>query len=348
MDWKARDLTTALKTAPDKLPPLILVYGEDSGMVRKHVADLAKHILPDINDPFASDRISASDLVESPSLIADAAATISFGGGMRLVRLEDFAADTKGTGQGKITEAVTEALLAYADTPSANAVVLVAAPLLDAKTALATKLARHKNAAALRVYADKAQDIGTVVNQAVQAAGKRIAADARTFLVENLGNDRGVTTAELEKLVLYTQDKDEITLADCLNVIAAAPSVNIFKLCDAIGHRDSKQVDNLLRFLAEEGEDMVYVHTMALRHIRRLLQCKERIAQGTSPMEAVKTLRPPVAPFMQGDFLNQVNGMPLPRLRTALSRLEQMVEASRSKAVPADLILRRGLLGLSL
>ena len=348
MQWKPKDIGSALKTPPEKLPAVILIYGEDSGAVRKYTQDFAKHILPDLNDPFSSDRISAADLVDNPSLLRDAATTISFGGGMRLVRLEDFAPDTKGAGQPKITEAVTAAALACADDPTPNAVVLISAPLLDAKAGLASKLGRHKNAATLRCYQDNAQGLGAVLAATLNQVGKTITADARAFLMDNLGNDRGITTAELDKLMLYAQDKAEITLEDCLAVIAAAPSVNVFRLCDAIGHRDAKQVDTLLNFLSEEGEDMVYVQTMVLRHLRRLLKCKELVATGMSAQEAIRSLRPPVAPFMQDDFSRQLQGLPLTRLRQSTKRLEQMVEASRTKAVPADLILRRGILGLSL
>jgi DNA polymerase-3 subunit delta len=345
MEWKAPNLTNALKSPPDKLPPVILVYGEDSGMVRQHIKALAAHVLPDPNDPFASDRVSAADLVATPSALADAAGTISFGGGLRLVRVEDFAPDSSREG---ITAAVTEAVLAYADAPSPNAVVLVAAPLLEDKSALATKLKKHPNAATLRCFNDRAQDIGQLIDGAVRQSGQTLRADARTFLIESLGRDRGISAAEIDKLMLYTLGKPEITLEDCLMSVAAAPSATVFKLCDAIGHRDARLVDQLLTQLEEEGESLVGVQMRVLSHLRRLLKVKEMLATGVAAPDAAKALRPPVAPFAQGDFLKQVNGLPLPRLRTALTRLEHMTETSRSRAVPADLILRRGLLGLSL
>lgn len=344
MKWYARNLEQALKGKPESLPPLVLIYGDDSGQVRSLANSLCAAVVPDPNDPFAADRLTLEDLAHSPGRLLDSAATISFGGGVRLVRVDGFTPGLakNDPGYSGLQEGV-EMLLAN---PPSNAVVVVPAPGLDAKAALATKVEKHTTAAAVRCFVDTSRDVSTRLRERFQNAGRPLTADALAFLAENLGNDRGVTESEAEKLELYTHGKTQVTLEDCLAVVAAAPSVNIFKLCDAVGGRDTAQADRLLQSLLEEGEDLYGALIMVTRHLRRLMQVHEAMAEGSSAASAMAKLRPPVVPMAQKDFQAQLARYNYPRLQQMYTRAYKTLRDSRRSGLDGSLAMARGIMAL--
>ncbi len=133
-----------------------------------------------------------------------------------------------------------------------------------------------------------------------------------------------------------------------LSVVAAAPSANLFKLCDAIGLRQKKEVDRYLELLEQEGTDMVMLQAQVMRHMKRLLVVKEKMEQGLSSQDALKALKPPVMSFAQAGFMRQVNSHSLVRLRKTADVFYKMQLESRQGALPPELVIKRAILSLSL
>lgn len=339
MKWNPQQLETTIQKGAASLPPMLLIYGDDGGLVRR-LAKKAAHAVCPNDDPFLVDKLIADDIKHTPSLLLEAAQTMGFGG-TKLITVDAAHADAAGT--AAVTAAVKDLLN---DELPTTAVIIISATGIDAKSALAKAVEGHKNTAAIRCFLDSGRDIATVIAEKLAATGQTITLEARQFLVENLGNDRGITETELDKLVLYAAEKKQITLEDCLEVIAAAPSVTVFKLCDAVGLRDRKQTDALLNMLTHEGVDGNMMLAMVARHLRRLLECQTLLAQGLSPHEAMSRLKPPV--FMGKDvFQQQLNRTSKGRLEQALDRLYTLQADSRKGFMAADDIIHRGLLALS-
>ena len=347
MKWHANQLRQNIQQNAADIPPLVLVYGDDSGLVRKLAKETAEKVCPD-DDPFLVDRLSADDLKNTPSRLLESAQTMGFGSGQKLIQLDANHLDS--TTQKATTDAV-KSYLAHLESGAgsegpASAVVVMSASGLDAKQAMVKAAEKSNKAAAVRCFLDSERDIGQLINEKLTSIGQTIAPDARQFLAEGLGRDRGVTESELEKLLLYTIHKKEITLEDTLEVVASAPSVNIFKLCDAIGLRDKKQTDQLLNRLHHEGVDPNVMLAMVGRHLRRLKACQDMGREGLSPQQAMGKLRPPV--FMGKDiFQTQLQRTSLTRLSHSITRLYHLQEASRKGTADPALTVHRGLLALS-
>lgn len=339
MKWNPKQLETAAANGEADLPRLIVVYGDDGGLVRHLVRKTAQAVCPN-DDPFLVDKLIADDIKQTPSLLTESAQTIGFGG-TKLITVD--AAHADAAGNAAVTAAVKDLL--SEDLPT-TAVIVIAATGIDAKSALAKAVEGHKQAAAIRCFLDSGRDLTTVISEKLATTGQKITPEARQFLVENLGNDRGITESELDKLLLYTADETQITLEHCLEVIASAPSVTVFKLCDAIGLRDRKQTDATLQMLQHEGVDGNMMLAMVARHLRRLLECQALCGQGMRPQDAMNRLRPPV--FMGKDlFQQQLGCYPKQRLEQALERLYILQASSRKGFASSDDIIHRGLLALS-
>lgn len=343
MKWKPAQLQVELSKASPNLPYLVCVYGDDAGVVRQFGKATVEKMLADPNDPFLSDRISVEDLQQEPGKLLDSASTMSFGGGTRVIRVEGVNGDLTANQMKPVVEAVKYCL----EQPLQDVIIIIPAPRVDAKNALAKEIEKHKVAVAIRCFQDTARDLNTFIREYFQKEGKRISGDALSFLLENLGNDREITQRELEVLNLYAGKEDEITLEHCLETVSSAPSLNIFKLCDAIGNRDKKAVDIHLQHMVEEGEDLFRASTLILRHLRRLLKARELMDSGMSSDAALKSLAPPVF-FGKPEFLRQAQTYPKVRLEQAYDRFYKLQRDSRQGLVSANHAYERGILGLGL
>lgn len=343
MKWNLGQLQAALKKGAAELPPLVLIYGEDGGTVREYARHVSCMVTPDLDDPFMTSKVSVEDIAQEPSCIRDNAGTVSFGAGLRLVRVEGVNGDLTAATLTKVADALKTAL----SDPQDGSVIVVAAPGVLNTHAMAKAVEKDKKAVAVRCFHDNARDISSVIQEFMGKYNLRVRPDAMSFLRDNLGNDRDITYRELETLSIYAQGEGEVTLEHCLETISSAPSVSVFKLCDAVGMRDAVQVEKCLKLLKEEGEDLNMILSLVLRHLRRLLQAKEYMNEGMNADAAMAKLTPPVF-FGKREFGAQLNKYPLGRLRRLSERFYTLQKQSRTTGLPSDLILERGILSQSM
>ncbi|MFT7144109.1 MAG: DNA polymerase-3 subunit delta [Alphaproteobacteria bacterium] len=342
MKWTVKQLESALKQSKPSWYGLVCVYGEDAGLAKYFAKQVAQSIAPDMNDPFAVDRIRVEDLLENPTVLNDSLSTVSFGFSDKLVYLEGVSKDLPTQAIQKITAAISDALNVLTE----GVTLVFSASGFEPKQAFIKQIEKHGNAIGVRCYVDNSQGVRGVVKDFFAKTNKQLSPDALAFLSDNLGNDRAVTVGELEKLAIYVGENDKVTIEDCLASISAAPSVNAFKLCDAIGLRDRQKADEYLHFLKEEGQDSSMVLALVIRHMRRLLQAKEMVGQGENADRAMMSLKPPVF-FGKREFAQQMNSYPAKRLSGSLERLCDLQLASRQGAAESNLVIARGILALS-
>lgn len=346
MKWKPSQLEPLLghrAKAVAAVPPVVCIYGDDAGIIRQLSQKLFKTLLTNPDDPFLSEHINAEDLLHEPSRLLDAAATIAFGGGLRVIQLHGVHAEA-----GKpVLTAVTQAVQACLAASLQEVVMIIPAAGIDAKSALVTAVEKSPQGAGIRCFHDNNRDLSAVITTFFAAQNQKIMPDALAFLTENLGNDREVTLRELEVLSLYAGAGQPVTLVDCHATVSSAPSLSIFKLCDAIGERNIKAVDQHLQHMQEEGEDLFGASIMVARHLKRLLKVRRLIDAGTPAEVALKSLKPPVA-FGQQEFLRQAQRYPASRLQQLHKHFYRLQLESRQGLLPANAVIERLLLSLSL
>jgi DNA polymerase-3 subunit delta len=344
MKWSASQLQQNLKGFADNLPPLVLVYGEDFGVIRECARSVHASVVSDLNDPFLNDKIDVDHLVSDNLLIKKSADTLSFGGGMKLVRVEGITESS----DKKVKDALTDAVKYCLEDLPTQSVIVVAFPGLDAKSALAKKVEADKKALAIRCFHDNDRDLSQIILSDLRKYGISASQDVLHFLLDSMGSDRHVTAQEIQKLITYVGKNKEVTLEDCFQVISTAPSMNIFALCDAVALRDTKKVDTYLQKVLEQGEDLHMTFSLVLRHLRRVMFCQDVMEKEKCNVNtAMGKLKPPV--FMnKSEFARQVQTYPQKRLKNLYERFYTMQLESREGILSANDVIERGVIGLSL
>jgi DNA polymerase-3 subunit delta len=312
-----------------------LVYGPDAGLVQERTEKLLKSVVPDLTDPFNVADLSETVLLADPARLADEAAAISMMGGRRVVRVR---------GAGNDLAELFESLL---DDPKGDALVVVEAGDLAKSGALRKLFDDHKTAIAVQCYPDSVRDLGDVVRDALRAEGLSITPDALEDAVSRLGNDRGVTRREIEKLLLYMHGQKQVALEDVRAVMGDETEARSESACDAAGGGDLVKLDRELERLWVSDTNPAQVLRSAMGHFQKLLQARESTARGEAIDTVMKRLRPPVHFSRATAFKAQAQRWSSDKLGDALDMLLDAEALTRTTGVPAEAVTGRTLMNIA-
>ena len=149
----------AFLAKPDRLPDVILIFGEDSGLVSERVRALIGASVDDPDDPFSLVRLDGDEIAADPARLLDEAQTIPLFGGRRAVWVR---------AGGRNFAAALEAVLAL---PKSECRVVIEAGDLRRTAPLRAVCERAKNAAAVPCYPDNEAALERLIDGEMRAAG---------------------------------------------------------------------------------------------------------------------------------------------------------------------------------
>lgn len=158
---------------------VILLHGEDTGLIRERAQDATRKIAGSTDDPF---RVSVLDK-ETHDRLEEEATALSLMGGRRVVRVRD-ASDS-------LLKAVSHVLEQPTDT-----VVILESPSLPSRSKLRALLEKRPDCASVGCYPEEGRTLEATITQMLAAHTVRIEPDALHWLMGRLGADRGPPAAK--------------------------------------------------------------------------------------------------------------------------------------------------------
>lgn len=326
----------------------VLIYGPDGGLVRERADALARMLVNDFKDPFNYIELTDADLKEEPGRLSDEAAALSFAGGERVVRLR-----TSGEAAAKPAGNFLRALDAGHVKP--NGLVIIEAGELGPRSGLRKAFEKAKRAAALPCYADAPADVRAMAQDAASAEELRFDEDALDLAVAVLGEDRGVSRAEIDKLILYKGPKDlrtgpgTITLEDVRASLVDGLGDAMDDAAAACADGAPARLSAALHKAGAAGASPIGLLRALQRQFARLQTAQSFVDSGDSAASAMKKLKPPVFFAEQRAFEQRLykwrDGA---RLAQALRMLIGAEMEAKSSGAPQREIVERAALRLSL
>ncbi|HSA81032.1 MAG TPA: DNA polymerase III subunit delta [Geminicoccaceae bacterium] len=323
--------------------PAVLVYGPDQGLVRERVERLVGVVLDDPKDPFRLTELSADALRGDPGRLLDEARALCLAGGRRVVRLR------------QASDQATAACRALLGLERLEALVVIDAGELGASSSLRRLIEGAPNAAALACYRDEGRDLGALVDRLLAEHDLEVEPEARGYLVEHLGADRGITRNEVAKLALYFDDpaadrpaRRRVTLEDAASVVGDSAALDLDDLVHAATSGEAAQVERCLDRLLGEGQAPVRLLRALALHLGRLHQLACRVEGGESIDQAIDRARPPIHFRRRPSFKAALRRWPAARAGMALSSLLDAEIGCKTTGWPAAALCRRAVLGVCL
>jgi DNA polymerase III subunit delta len=321
--------------------PVVLVYGPDQGLVRERVLRLIGTALDDPGDPFRLSELSADVVRGDPGRLLDEARALCLLGGRRVVRLR------------QAGDQATAACRALLQLEPLEALVVIDAGELGASSSLRRLIEGARNAAALPCYRDEGRDLGELVDRLLAEHGLAVEPEARAYLVEHLGADRGITRSEIAKLALYCaapagdpRGAARVTLEAAAGMVGDSAALDLDDLVHAAAAGDAPQLERCLERLLGEGEAPVRLVRALANHFTRLHQLALRVAAGEPLEDVVERARPPIHFRRKAAVRQALRRWPPERAAAALGRLLAAEIGCKTTGWPAAALCRRAALGV--
>jgi DNA polymerase-3 subunit delta len=120
----------------------------------------------------------------------------------------------------------------------------------------------------------RGKDLKAWIRQRVKADGGDIAAEAVNLLAELIGGDLWAMDGEIQKLLLYDQERP-ISEDDVRQLVTCVQEANVFALVDAVAEGRTQLAQRLLHRLYDEGMSATYILTMITRQFRLIAVARD-------------------------------------------------------------------------
>ncbi len=291
-------LSRALRDWPERWRAA-LVFGPDEGLVRERAEAIAGQIVPDRQDAFRVARLDEDRLKTDPAVLADELQAISMFGGRRLVWLRLQA------------DAQAARVAAALEQPAGDGFLLVEAGNLGPRARLRMLFEKADDLAAIPCYADSERDLAALIDGWLREQKLTADAQARAYLLAELGRDRAVSRQELEKLALFFADDRtrRLDLATVEALIGESGAADAQDVVRAALEGKAEALERKWISALAGGVQPIAVLRILAQQLIRLKPLMLACACGARPAEVVAQARPPIF------FRDQ------PAVRAALARI---------------------------
>jgi DNA polymerase-3 subunit delta len=315
---------------------IVLIHGEDSGLVRERADALQAAIVAD-KDPFRLAEMPRDAAVKSGALAGEAAA-LSMTGGRRVIRVRD------------ATDAVAAAAREVLASP-AEALVIIEAGELQARSKLRSLLEGEPSAAVIACYRERGADLARTLGEMFREEGVQADPAALDWLAGRLGDDRLQMRREVEKIALYVGAGGTVGEEEVLACVGDGSALEVDEALVAATTGDIPLADRALDSALSEGASPIGVLRSALRHLQRLHLAACGLERGQDIGTAMEALRPPVFGRQRPGFERALRLWSVDRLETALAALQQAEirakSGSAARPLPDGAVVRAVMLDIA-
>ena len=236
---------------------VVLLYGDDAGMIRERAETLVRAAAGSLDDPFLVAELTRDEISGLP----DEAASLPLTGGRRVVRVRE----------------VTDAALPHVRSvlrSNAPALVVLEGAGLGTRARVTIEVEAASDGAGIACYPEEGRALETTIRDTMRQAGINIDPDAVSWLAGQLGGDRAATRAEREKLALYAGAGGRVDLDAAMACVGDLSGLSLDDALFAATVGDVGTTDRALELAIAEGAAPVQVLRAGMMHLQRLQRAR--------------------------------------------------------------------------
>lgn len=315
------------------LLPLYYFYGDEEYLKNKAVHIVSERLGEKINRGLNFEVFSSSS---TPIVtLLDHARTIPFLGGRKIVLLKE---------AEKISAQEQEHLFSYVESPSKKTTLILTSSAVNFRSntfkPLLKSLAKHAGyGLVLELNHPYQNEIPEWIKYMAQNFGKSIGSSAVSLLHELIGNNLLDIFHEMEKLALFSGEKNEITKDDVEKMISSLRTESVFELVDHIGNRRLYEALIMLSQLLRSGEQPLRLLALIIRQFRMISKARTLVNQGLKPAEIINALK--IREFVWEKLYPQVNKFSEKKLMDCFQQMWEADITLKTRSTPKKLVLEK-------
>ena len=278
-----------------------LIYGEEAYLRFQNRNKLLKALGCDASS-MNFNRYEGESCV--PAAIIDMAETMPFLAERRVLLIQD---------SGFFKDGCPE-LASYIKQPSETALFIFVEKEVDKRKDIYKAVS--KNGFEIECVTQDEGMLKKWVSSRIRSEGKEITPAALNRLIEHVGTDMSNIATEIEKLVCFCIDRNQIREEDIDEVCANYLTGSIFEMTDAISAQDQKRAMEQYYDLLALKEPPAKILALIARQFNIMLRVKEMTQNRKSNSEIAGALK--LMPFLVGKYQGWAKNYSFEQLRDAL------------------------------
>ncbi|KAF0111276.1 MAG: DNA polymerase III subunit delta [Chloroflexi bacterium] len=134
----------------------------------------------------------------------------------------------------------------------------------------------HENAEIIDLSLPEEKNMDAWVNAEAKRQGGAFDPEAARELAQHTGNDTGIASQEIAKLLTYVDFKRPVNQTDVLECVSVEGSADVFVMLDELVDGKTKQAQSLMRRLLEETPPEAVLGAV-IHRFRQLIQVREAL-----------------------------------------------------------------------
>lgn len=188
-------------------------------------------------------------------------------------------------------------LTKYIENPLDSSCLCLFATKIDKRTSLYKSI--EKKGVIIECKPLFENQVSRWLKEYIKSQNKEISLESANLLVEKFSNNLRILTQEIEKLIIYIEDRKTITTEDIEQVCFRIRIENIYKLCNAILNKEKTKMLNY--YFDLDNKEPIYILGVISQQFRKLWQVKLLYEQKFNSFEIAKKVN--ISSFFIQDFI---------------------------------------------
>lgn len=166
---------------------------------------------------------------------------------------------------------------------------------------------------------------------------KKIEPSVLAYFIQKTGVDMSNMSGELNKLLAYTMNKDEITKDDIDAIVVTSLSDRVFEMTDAMAEGKKQKALQIYYELLELKVPAQKTLSLVARQFNLMLQVKDLKSKGFDDGQIAK--KTGIRPYFVGKYVNQARGYSMEALTEAFEECIDATEKIRTGRIADNIVL---------
>ena len=253
-----------------------LVYGENEGLKKEIIQNLKKDFKGNVEN------YDETQIVDNKELFFEKIFNQSLFENEKIIIIS------------RCSEKLYDLIEDLTDKKISDTKIILNANILDKKSKLRSLFEKNKELIVVPTYKDTSLALVEIAKKFFYNYKISISQETINLLVNRCNGDRGHLKSELDKILIYIQDKKSINLEEIYRLTNLAENFSINELVDNSLSKNSKKTSEIINESNYKSEDGILIMRTFLQKAKRLLKLYE-IHDGNSSYEnLINNYSPPI------------------------------------------------------
>lgn len=305
--------------------PIYILHGSDAFVRQTCRQEIVSQLIGQADPQLCVSTLDGQEILDQDDGMAkafDEVRTLPFLAERRVVVIRD--ADS-------FVSAARETLEKFLEKPPIGGSLILEVLSWPSNTRLYKKVAAV--GAAINCDSPDPAKLPAMLKQLAAKEGKKLASDAANLLAEMIGPDTATLKNELEKLIDFAADRQDLTAKDVQALVTSTGGAKDFALTNALTRQNTQEALKILQQeMSVRGEEFRLIGQLRW-HLQKALRAHELIARGVQARQALKDCR---IFYGADDFLALLRRRNLPAVQNDFRKLLRCDLAMKSGTNPRD------------